>query len=331
MRAMILAAGLGTRMRPLSLLRAKPALPVLGRPVIVWLLELLAYHGVKETAINLHHLPRSVEDAVARSAPKDLAVHFSRETRPLGTGGGVASQREFLAQSDPALVFAGDMLLDCDLTALIAEHRASGADCTLVLQRRSPENRHFGTLGVDNQGALRRIADRFDLGGEVESGVFVGLRIFSPTLFEQLPDLAPESAFEDLSDWMAPLLSTGKADIRGRLLGPEKLMWRPVGTPAEYLAANLLPPRVSFLGDTSRVAPGTRILGENADLVLGAGARLGAGAKLRRCVVWEKENVPQNFQADGGVFSDGNFYACPEDPTLADPPATNSGRKNSHE
>ncbi|HIF97796.1 MAG TPA: nucleotidyltransferase family protein [Myxococcales bacterium] len=331
MRAMILAAGLGTRMQPLSLLRAKPALPVLGRPVIAWLLELLAHHGVKETAINLHHLPRSIEDAVARSAPKDLAIRYSREAHPLGTGGGIARQRDFLAQSDPALVLAGDMLLDCDLTALIAEHRASGADCTLVLQARSPANRHFGTLGLNSRGRVRRIADRFDLGGEVESGVFVGLRIFSPRLFEQLPDLAPGSAFEDLSDWMAPLLSAGKTDIRGRLLGPDKLMWQPVGTPGEYLAANLMPPRVSFLGDARRVAPGTQILGESADLVLGAGARLGAGAKLRRCVVWEKEEVPENFQADRGVFGDGNFYACPENPTLADPPATNSGRKNSHE
>ena len=324
MRALILAAGLGTRMQPLSRLRAKPALPVLGRPGIAWLLELLAHHGVKETAINLHHLPHTIEEAVTRWAPKNLAVRYSRETEPLGTGGGIGRLKDFLAQSDPALVLAGDMLLDCDLTALIAEHRASGADCTLVLQPRSQENRNFGTLGLDGRGALRRIADRFDLGGEVEAGVFVGVRILSPKLFEQLPDLARDCAFEDLSDWIAPLLSAGSAEIRGRLLEPEKLVWRPVGTPGEYLASNFSPPRVSFLGDTNPIAPGTRILGKHADLVLGAGAQLGADANLRRCVVWENEKVPKKFQAEGGVFGDGNFYACPEDPALAGPPATPS-------
>ncbi len=328
MRAMILAAGLGTRMGPLSNLRAKPALPVLGRPVIAWLLELLAHHGVEETAVNLHHLPRSIENAVNRFAPSGLSVTYSREVTPLGTGGGIASQADFLAQSEPALVLAGDMVLDCDLTTLVAQHRESGADCTLVLQAKCRQNQHFGTLGIDAQGSLRRIADRFDLGGEVRSGVFVGLRILSPSLFRALPDRAPGTAFEDLSDWWAPLLAAGKAKIRCQLLNPEQLQWQPVGTPGEYLTANLSPPHVTFLAEAERAAPGTLILGEERDLVLGAGAQLGQGSRLRRCVVWEKETVPPNFHGRGGVFADGNFYFGDTDPLEGAGQAGNPGRKS---
>ncbi len=312
MRAMILAAGLGTRMGALSQLCAKPALPVLGRPVIAWLLEFLAHQGVAEAAINLHHLPTSIENAVDRFAPDGLAITYSHETSPLGTGGGIAAMAEFLAQEEPALVLAGDMILDCDLRALAARHRESGADCSLVLQRRSPRNREFGTIGIDAGGSLRRIADRFDLGGETDSGVFVGLRIISPGLLGQRPDLPAGTAFEDLSDWWAPHAEAGSADIRGLLLDESDLDWQPVGTPGEYLAANLAPPRVSFLADADPAAPGTRILGENADLVLGAGAELGPGARLRRSVVWEGEEIPAGFVGEGGVFAGGNFYFCEE-------------------
>jgi len=313
MRAMILAAGLGTRMGALSRVCAKPALPVLGRPVVAWLLEWLARQGVTETAINLHHRPETIERAVAEFGPKAMEILYSRETAPLGTGGGIAGMSDFLGQGEPAVVLPGDMILDCDLPALVRQHRESGADCTLVLQHRSPRNQNFGTLGLDDAGSLRRIAERFDLGGETRWGVFVGLRIVSPGLFRALPDLPPGTAFEDLSDWGAPPLRAGSADIRGVFLADNDNVWQPVGTPAEYLAANLAPPRVSFLDPAEHLAPGTRILGENADLILGAGSRVDPSAQLRRCIVWAGENVPADFQADGGVFAHGNFYPCDEE------------------
>jgi mannose-1-phosphate guanylyltransferase len=307
---MILAAGLGTRLRPLSGLRAKPALPVLGRPVIAWLLEFLAQHGIDEVAINIHHRPRSIEDAVARFAPPGLSILYSREDRPLGTGGGIAAMRDFLSPSDPAVVLAGDTLLDCDLGGLALAHCDSGADATLLLQPRSPENANFATVGIDDRGRVRRIAGRFDLGGETTSGVFVGLRFLSPALFEMLPDVAPGSTFEDLSDWWMPLLASGRADIRGHLAEAPAITWQPVGTPEEYLKANLSPPSVSYFDDDRRAAPGTRRSGGEGDVILGPGAEVGPGARLSRCVVWEQEKIPAGFVAHEGVFAQGKFYFC---------------------
>jgi NDP-sugar pyrophosphorylase family protein len=123
---MILAAGLGTRLRPLSHLCAKPAMPVRGIPVIAYLLSLLRAHGVEEVIVNLHHRPDSIRDAVERFGPAGLEVHYSVEEAPLGTGGGIRRAAEFLRESDPSIVLAGDMLLDVDLGHLIELHRARG-------------------------------------------------------------------------------------------------------------------------------------------------------------------------------------------------------------
>ena len=108
-RAMILAAGLGTRMRPLTNYRAKPALPVCGRPVISLLLELLAAHGVREVLINLHHHPDSILEAVEADHPESLSIEWSEEPSPLGTGGGIERASEFLRGTADCLVMAGDM------------------------------------------------------------------------------------------------------------------------------------------------------------------------------------------------------------------------------
>ena len=156
MRAMILAAGLGTRLRPLTEERAKPALPVRGRPVVSLLLELLARQGIREVMINLHHLPDTIRRAVASDRPADLEIAWSNEERPLGTGGGIRRAADFLRGSETCVVLAGDMLLDADLAGLSRAHRASGRDVTLLL-RRDPREASFGSVGVDARGDVVRV------------------------------------------------------------------------------------------------------------------------------------------------------------------------------
>ena len=307
---MILAAGLGTRMKPLTNLLAKPALPILGRPVIAWLLHFLRSHGIQEVAINLHHHAESIKAAVSEHGPHDQSIHYFYENKPLGTGGGIAAARDFLSQSDPSIVLAGDMLVEFDLAHLVEKHRQTQALCTLLLLKDPARAEAFGSIGLDPEGRVRRIANRLDLGDETENGLFVGLRIFSPGAFDALPKPQNEDAFEDLSDWLGPLLDQGRSHVCGQILDPENLLWRPIGTPGEYLDANLDPPAAPYLGPTPLSAPGTQRLGENRDVVIGAGARLGKNAELSRCVVWENENVPANFQGTEGVFAGGKFSSC---------------------
>jgi mannose-1-phosphate guanylyltransferase len=299
---MILAAGLGTRLRPLSELRPKPALPVRGLPVVATLLRWLRVHGVEEVVVNAHHLPDALEAAALRHRPPGLAVRFSREERPLGTGGGIRRVARFLRESEPAVVVAGDGLLDLDLGTLVARHRERRDAATIVL-RRDSRAAAFGTIGIDEEARVQRIGRRFDLGAESDAGVFVGVRLLAPRAFESLPR---REVFEDLSDWLAPTLAPG--GLRAEILAADASTWEPVGTPAEYLRANLRPTALSYMDvDAEAAAAGTRFLPE---LVIGAGARLGAGAHLERAVVWDGEEVPAGFRGSDGVFAGGAFHAC---------------------
>ena len=299
---MILAAGLGTRMRPLSELRPKPVLPVRGLPLVAWPLAWLARQGVREVIVNLHHLPEAARDAAARWAPPGLSLWFSEEPSLLGTGGGIRRATSFLRESDPCLVLAGDAILDLDLAPLLARHRARRDAATLVL-RTDPRAARFGTIGIDAEDHVRRIGRRFDLGGEARAGVNVSVYLFSARGLDTLP---ARDAFNHLDDWLAPRLAAGARAVRGECLEGPACIWEPVGTPAEYLAANLQPTPVSYLDADARARElGVRL---EPELVVGAGARLGADVRLRRVVVWDGEQVPAGLRAEDGVFAGGRFH-----------------------
>lgn len=301
---MIVAAGLGTRLRPLTAWRPKAALPVRGVPLIGITLELLARAGVREVVVNLHHLPERLRAAAEASCPDGLALHFSHEPRLLHTGGAIRRVADFLRESDPCVVVGGDMVVDVDLAGLVARHRASGRDVTLLLKsdRRAPA---FGTIGVDGEGRVSRIARRFDRGGECGAGIYTWVNVFSAAALRTLP---AREVFNHLVDWIVPRLRDGDTRIGAELLGPGEGVWEPVGTPQEYLAVNLRPLRLSYLDvDARGRACGARL---EPGLVVGPGAEIGAGARLEDVVVWDGERVPAGFRGRGGVFAHGAFHPC---------------------
>jgi NDP-sugar pyrophosphorylase family protein len=301
---MIVAAGLGTRLRPLSELRPKPALPVRGIPLIAYQLALLARHGVREVVINAHHLPELLIEAARRHCPAHLELHFSVEAELLDTGGGIRRVRDFLRASDPSLILGGDMLLDADLSALLERHRQR-ADAVTMLLRRDPRGDRFGTVGIDAANRVRRIGRRFDLGEETDRGVYVWANVVAARALDDLPN---REVFSHFDDWLAPMLAAGARDVRGEVMDVTSCTWEPVGTPTEYLAANLRPPHLSYFDPDSRASrQGTRF---EPDLVIGAGATLGPGARLERAVVWDGEQVPAGLQASDGVFAGGSFHPC---------------------
>jgi mannose-1-phosphate guanylyltransferase len=311
---MIVAAGLGTRLRPLTELLPKPALPVRGVPLIAFQLALLHRHGVREVAINLHHLPERLEAAAERWCPPGLALRFSREAELLGTGGGIRKLAGFLRESDPCLVIGGDMVLDYDLSALVGWHRAGGHTASLLL-REDARAAQFGTIGVNHEGRVRRVATRFDLGGESRAGVYAWANVLSPAIFDSLPE---REAFSHLDDWWVPAQARGAADVRGLVADADACRWEPVGTPSEYLHANLSVDAVSYLDlDRASQRAGARCV-RGADgrvsIVLGAEASVGAGAELERAVVFAGERVPAGFVGKGGVFAAGAWVPAPGEP-----------------
>ena len=305
MRAMIVAAGLGRRLQPFTRWRPKPAVPVRGLPLIAYPLALLARAGVTEVVINVHYLPAMLRRAAEAWTPPGLRLHFSHEDELLQTGGAIRRVAAFLRESDPCLVLGGDMVVNLDLASLVRRHTRSGRAATALLTE-APEAAQFGTIGLDGQGRLRRIANRFDRGREEQAGVYTWVNVLSARAFETLPD---RDAFNHLDDWWAPWSEAEPDAVGGEVLGPDDgCQWIPVGTPAEYLRANLSLPALSYLDvDAAARAAGARI---ERSAIVGAGARVPDDVVLEDTVVWDGEDVPAGSQLRGGVFAGGSFHPC---------------------
>ena len=302
MRAMIVAAGLGTRLRPFTDWRPKPAVPVRGLPLIAYPLALLAAAGVREVVINLHHLGERLRADAERWCPAGVELRFSEEPELLHTGGAISRVAAFLRESDPCLVLGGDMVVDLDLAGLVARHRESDRAVTMALVDH-PRRDDFGTIGLDGNGRLRRISRRIDRGQEERAGVYTWVNVLSARAFDTLPG---RDRFSHLDDWWAPWSEREPAAVGGEAFTADTCRWVPVGTPAEYLAANLDLPALSYLDvDTVACEAGTRFA---PGLVVGANAELGQDVHLERAVVWDGERVPAGLAARGGVFAGGRFH-----------------------
>jgi mannose-1-phosphate guanylyltransferase len=290
---MVLAAGLGLRMRPLTLLRAKPVLPVLNRPLVHWTLERLARHGVRDVVVNLHHLPASVTRAVGDGRAFGLRIRYAREREILGTAGGPRAVRELFGR-EPLLLVNGDVLFDFDLGALVARHRASGARATLAL-RPNPDPRRYGAVITDDRGRIRAIGGRPRPRRGVVS-LFTGVHVLDPALLERLPR-GPSDSVRDL---YVPLLAEG-AFLQGvRVRGA----WYDLGRPRLYrdTQLRLVPGHGRCVVDpAARVEPGARVRRS----VIGRGARVGAAARIERSVLWEGARVERDARVEGAVVVTG--------------------------
>jgi mannose-1-phosphate guanylyltransferase len=284
----ILCAGLGTRLRPLTDVVPKPAVPVAGVPLVRWSLALLAGAGARRAAVNVHHLP-DVMARVAAEAAADagLALAVSREPVIAGTGGALREAREHLAGADAVVVVNGDVLFDLDVGAAVAAHRASGALATMVLME-MPPGAKYATVDVDAQGAVRRIAGRGPGGPDLRALHFTGVHVLSPALLARVP--AEPFELDVNRHVYPPLLEAGA--VRGHVVHG---YWNDLGTPERYLAANLdvlggRVPQARFAGVRPFAIAPSATVEEGADVGpgvhAGPGARLAAGCTVREAVIW---------------------------------------------
>lgn len=287
---MLLAAGRGQRMQPLTRHCAKPALPVLDEPIVLRLARELSRKGIDSLVVNLHAHPESVRSALEGSP---IPVQFSLEPRLLGSGGGIGSARDWLCD-EPFVVLNADMRLDLDLGALCRAHRESGALATLAL-RDDARKIQLGAIGYDEAGSVRRITNLVDRGDETGSGLFIGAQIMDPGIFDHFPDTENFGVFSGL---YRPLLENGMRV--SSWLQPVARSWSPIGEPRELLDANLAalaecatqsspergrePGEIAaraWLGAGSSVEAGARV---GPDCVIGEGARVPAGWQLESCL-----------------------------------------------
>jgi mannose-1-phosphate guanylyltransferase len=327
MKAMVLAAGLGTRLRPLTYAISKPMVPVLDRPVMAHILDLLEHHGIDEVIANLHYFPEPIR------AYFGDRIAYNHEPELLGTAGGVRACRRFFGEQT-FLVISGDALTDIDLSALLATHRAHGGIATLAVKRVA-DTREYGVVLHDQAGRIKGFQEkpapaqaRSDLGN-------CGIYVFEPEIFDYFPD-AP---FADFAQDVFPALLAADApfyihEIEG--------YWNDIGSLAELRRGTFdaLAGALRLRIDAPEIAPGVRVasgarlpesselegpvlicagakIGERARLtgpvVIGAKASIGAEAALRESILMPGAQVPARAILIGAIAAHGPALASPMD------------------
>lgn len=189
MKAMILAAGLGLRLRPLTDHKPKPLLPIAGRSLLAWNLLLLKRHGITGVIINLHHLGDQIVHAIGDGTRFGMNVAYSHEPTIQGTGGGIGQATPFLKDA-PFLVLNGDTLSDCNLTDLMAAHETGKALATLAL-RDDPEAVRWGPVTIDRASRILQINSAPPFAPRVEPlpvpCMFAGIHVLEPAILEAIP------------------------------------------------------------------------------------------------------------------------------------------------
>jgi NDP-sugar pyrophosphorylase family protein len=202
-RAMILAAGEGTRLRPLTATIPKPMLPLADRPLLAHLFDLLLQHGVREVAINLHHLPHVIPAYFGNGRRFGVRIIYSYEEKLLGSAGAIKKLGYFFDET--FLVLYGDVLTDLDLTALQAFHSARGAAVTMALHQ-PPDLTRCGVAEIDPQGRVRRFREKPPPGEVCSPWANAGIYVMEPAVQQFIPAGQP---FDFAADLFPLLLERG--------------------------------------------------------------------------------------------------------------------------
>src|SRR6185436_7166690 len=183
MKGMILAAGYGERLWPLTADRTKPALPVLGKPLVGYVAEYLAHHGVDDIVVNLHHRPESVRSSLGDGSRFGVHLEYIHEPVILGTSGALDNARDYFT-SETFVVINGKLITDIDLTAALETHRRTGALATLILKQNLARER-FSVVET-SEGKVTRFSGMPRPDDETPL-MFTGIQILEPRIFEYIP------------------------------------------------------------------------------------------------------------------------------------------------
>ena len=311
MKAILLAAGLGTRLRPLTYELPKPMVPILGRPVMEHIMRLMARHGFDDVVANLHYFPDLIRDYFGDGSRQGIQLVYSYEEELLGTAGGVRNVRDHFG-GETFLVISGDALTDIDLTAFWKRHKDAGGIATLALKRVDDPSQ-LGVVIVDDDGRIQGFQEKPAPGEELSNLGSCGIYMFEPEIF----DYFPEEEFVDWAQDVYPALLDQDVSFYGHEIAE---YWNDVGSFEEYRQGNFdaLEGRVKvempgigpnlpkdaevegpvFIGEGCEIASGVRLTGP---VVIGEGSRIGKNSALRDTIVWPRTDVDAGTVLIGGL------------------------------
>ena len=287
--ALVLTAGLGTRLEPLTLTRAKPAVPVAGQPLITRLLAWLARRGVRDVVLNLHHKPETIARVVGHGERTGIRVRYSWEPTILGTAGGPRHALPLLGSR--FFLINGDTLTDVSLEALRVAHLRARAAVTLAVTANPAPQRYGGAL-VDDDDWVRS----FSSAGHGAAPHFVGVQLVDASVFTEIPDGEAADTIGGVYD--ALIARRPRAIHAHRVTAP----FYDVGTPRDYLATSLAVAEAEGLeslpvGESSIIHP-TASLTRTA---VWDGVEVAEDCRLRDCVLADGVRLPRGCALDGQI------------------------------
>jgi len=298
--AFVLAAGLGTRLRPLTTVCPKPMLPIFGKPLITFALDHLRSIGVRSFVINTHHLPAQFAEYFAPGEYAGSPVKLVHEPDVLETGGGIKNAEQWIG-NETFIVYSGDILTDFDIGALVEEHFRRKNDVTLALRKTG-----LSTAIALEDHKIVDIKGKYGRPGEYD---FANVSVWNSGIFQRIPPGKKIAFIPVLADWIAQ---------GGRIggLAMEDRQWFNIGSHKEYIGVHRYiaekswkPAYVSApdwpvsISPTASIAPSASLFGFNS---VGGGCVVGENAIMEDCILWHGAKVAPNAHLSGCVLA-GNL------------------------
>jgi mannose-1-phosphate guanylyltransferase/mannose-1-phosphate guanylyltransferase/phosphomannomutase len=305
MKAMVLAAGLGTRLRPLTYEIPKPMVPVLDRPVMAHIVDLCRSQDFDQLIANLHYFPDTIKDYFGDS------IEYRYEEELLGTAGGVRNVRDFFGD-DPVLVISGDALTDIDLNRLVERHTSAGGIGTLTVKQ-VDDTREYGVVLHDTDGRISGFQEKPHPDEALSNLGNCGIYCFSPEIF----DYFPSSDFVDWANDVFPVLLENDVPFYIHEINE---YWNDVGSLDELRSGTFdalsgalkiqksdsaATPDDTYvdgdvwIGENVTIGSGVRLMGP---VVIGSGSTVGDGVALREAIVFPGTHVAANQIVIGAIY-----------------------------
>jgi len=322
MKAVVMAGGEGTRLRPLTNLRPKPMVPIANQPVMEHIIGLVKHHGITDVVATLAFMPRVIEDFFGNGDEWGVNISYALEDSPLGTAGSVKNA-EHLIGDETFVVISGDALTDINLSEVIAFHKSKGGAVTIALKS-VPDPLDFGVVVTDDNGLIERFLEKPTWGQVFSDMINTGIYVMEPEVFQHIPEGKPF----DFSSELFPLLMERGYELYGC---PVAGYWCDVGSVETYMQAHrdildgkamVFIPGVSareglWVGEGSDVDPTAEIgsavvLGRNVTIragahigdytVLGDNCVIGNNASVSHSVVWGDSFIGKQASVSGSVL-----------------------------
>ncbi|MFH1687481.1 MAG: sugar phosphate nucleotidyltransferase [bacterium] len=310
MKAIIMAGGFGTRLRPLSINLPKPMVPVANMPMMRHVIELLKRHDITQITSLLYFQPEKIRDYFGDGSKFGVEMKYAQPDDDYGTAGAVRYAAD--SAGEPILVISGDLVTDFDLTTAISWHQENQADATILLTRM--ENPlAYGIVITDDDGRIVRFLEKPSWGEAFSDTINTGIYILQPEALRLIP---PKTNF-DFSQNLFPLMLSKKMALCGRIM---KGYWKDVGNVGEYRSVHthffeglldLAIPTAAQPGDKTVVHRGLNVqLEEGVELsgrvILGDDVLVGAGAKLHNCVIGNRTRLGPYCELTNTVMWEDN-------------------------